>query len=45
MPDGSYVVSSGLIVGQTVKLARDADEVAHIEVVGFETVRRTVGLA
>ncbi|MEV8097136.1 serine hydrolase domain-containing protein [Kitasatospora sp. NPDC085879] len=43
LPDGTYVVTSGLLVGNKVRLARDADDTPLIEVVGFETVRRTVG--
>ncbi|MFD0532188.1 hypothetical protein ACFQ1I_45600 [Kitasatospora arboriphila] len=44
LPDGTYVVTTGLLVGNEVRLTRDADGTPLIEVVGFETVRRTVGL-
>lgn len=44
MPDGTYVIVGGLILGTRVKLARDADGTPHIEIVGVQTVRRTVGL-
>jgi hypothetical protein len=43
-PDKSYIIAGGLLVGTAVKLARDTDGIAHIELVGYETVRRTVGL-
>lgn len=43
LPDGSYVVTGGLLVGSKVLLTRDVDGTPRIEVVGFETVRRTVG--
>ncbi|MCU7820396.1 hypothetical protein [Kitasatospora sp. DSM 101779] len=41
---GTYVMTGGLLVGNTVRLTRDADDTPLVEVVGFETVRRTVGL-
>ena len=41
MPDGSYVMSSGFMVGGPVKLATESDGVPHVEIVGVETVRRT----
>ncbi len=44
MPDGSYVIAGGLLVGAPVKLAIDNDGVPHIEIVGLETARRTTGL-
>ena len=44
MPDGSYVMSEGFMVGAAVKLARETDGTPHIEIVGIETVRRTTGL-
>jgi hypothetical protein len=44
MPDGGYIVSGSLVVGLRVSLIRDADEVPRMELVGLETVRRTVGL-
>ncbi|WP_030271651.1 serine hydrolase domain-containing protein [Streptomyces sp. NRRL B-24484] len=44
LPDGSYVVTTGLLVGNEVRLTRDADGTPRVEVLGFETVRRTVGL-
>ncbi len=43
MPDGSYVMSGGLLVGAPVKLAVESDGVPHIELVGLETVRRSTG--
>jgi CubicO group peptidase (beta-lactamase class C family) len=45
MPDGTYVVASGLILGTPVKLAKEADATPHLEIVGVQTVRRTAGLA
>ncbi|WP_345702117.1 serine hydrolase domain-containing protein [Kitasatospora terrestris] len=44
LPDGSYVATGGLLVGNEVRLTPDVDGTPRIEVVGFETVRRTVGL-
>lgn len=44
MDDGSYVMTGGLLVGNAVHLTRDVDNTPRIEVVGFETVRRTTGL-
>ena len=44
MPEGSYVMSEGFMVGAAVKLARETDGTPHIEIVGIETVRRTTGL-
>jgi len=44
MPDGTYVIASGLILGTPVKLALEADGVPHIEIVGVQTVRRVTGL-
>jgi CubicO group peptidase (beta-lactamase class C family) len=44
MPDDTYVMSGGLLVGNRVKLHRDSDGVPQMELVGLETVRRTVGL-
>ena len=44
LPDGSYVMSEGFMVGAAVKLARETDGTPHIEIVGIETVRRTTGL-
>jgi CubicO group peptidase (beta-lactamase class C family) len=41
MPDGTYVVTEGILRGVTVRLAREADGVPHIEIAGMETVRRT----
>jgi hypothetical protein len=43
MPDGSYVMAGGLLVGFPVKLALDSDGGPHIEIIGVETVRRTTG--
>jgi hypothetical protein len=43
MPDGGYIVSDSLVVGLRVNLVRDADNVPRMELVGLETVRRTVG--
>ncbi|MFD5633128.1 serine hydrolase domain-containing protein [Streptomyces sp. NPDC127077] len=45
LPDGSYVVTSGLLVENKVLLTRDVDDTPRIELVGLETVRRTVGPA
>ncbi|MGV9268335.1 serine hydrolase domain-containing protein [Kitasatospora sp. NPDC003701] len=44
LPDGDYVMTGGLLVGNTVRLTRDVDDTPRIEVVGLETVRRTTGL-
>jgi CubicO group peptidase (beta-lactamase class C family) len=44
MPDGSYVVAGGLLIGAPVRLGVESDGVPHIELVGLETVRRTTGL-
>ncbi|MEY2241847.1 serine hydrolase domain-containing protein [Streptomyces sp. BF23-18] len=44
LPDGSHVVTGGLLVENKVLLTRDVDDTPRLEVVGFETVRRTVGL-
>ncbi|MEP6631909.1 MAG: serine hydrolase domain-containing protein [Lapillicoccus sp.] len=44
MPDGSYVMAGGTLVGETVRLAKEADGTAHLELSGIETVRRTTGL-
>ncbi|MFD8082764.1 serine hydrolase domain-containing protein [Kitasatospora sp. NPDC059722] len=43
LPDGTYVMTGGLLVENKVRLTRDADGTPRIEVVQFETVRRTVG--
>ncbi len=43
MPDGSYVMSGGFMVGVPVNLAIESDGVPHVEIVGLETVRRTIG--
>ncbi len=45
LPDGTYVMTGGLLVENKVRLTRDPDGTPRIEVVGFETVRRTVGLS
>jgi CubicO group peptidase (beta-lactamase class C family) len=42
--DGSYVATAGLVPGLSVHLTRDSDGVPRLELEGFETVRRTVGL-
>lgn len=42
--DESYVISGGLLTGNRVVLDRDSDGVPYMELVGLETVRRTVGL-
>ena len=42
-PDGTYVVSDGLLVGAAVRLGRDPDGVAFLEIVDVEKVRRTTG--
>jgi hypothetical protein len=39
MPDGSYVVSDGLLPGNRVNLTLDKDGHRRLEFVGFETVR------
>jgi CubicO group peptidase (beta-lactamase class C family) len=44
MPDGTYLIASGLILGTRVKLALEADGTPHIEIVGVQTVRRSTGL-
>jgi hypothetical protein len=44
MTDGGYVMAGGLLVGTRVKLQRDGDGIPRMELVGLETVRRTVGL-
>ena len=44
MPDAGYVMSGGLLVGNPVELALEADGVPHSELVDLETVRRMVGL-
>ena len=43
MPDGTYVMSGGFMVGSEVRLARERDGTPHVEIVGAETVRRTIG--
>ena len=44
MPDGSYVMAGGTLVGETVRLAKEADGTPHLALTGIETVRRTTGL-
>lgn len=44
MSDGGYIMSGGLVVGTRVVLDRDSDGVPRMELVGLETVRRTLGL-
>jgi hypothetical protein len=44
MPDGSYVMAGGTLVGGTVRLVKEADGTPHLELTGIETVRRTTGL-
>jgi CubicO group peptidase (beta-lactamase class C family) len=44
MPHGDYIAAGGLLVEGRVKLDRDTDGVPRMELVGLETVRRTVGL-
>lgn len=44
MPDGGYIMSGGFLAGIRVMLDRDIDGVPRMELVGLETVRRTVGL-
>jgi CubicO group peptidase (beta-lactamase class C family) len=44
LPDGSYVMAGGTLVGDTVRLAKEPDGTPHIELTGIETVRRTTGL-
>jgi hypothetical protein len=43
MPDGSYVMSAGFMVGVGVTLARETDGTPHVEIDGVETVRRNTG--
>jgi hypothetical protein len=43
MARGGYVISDGPLADLPVKLQRDRDGVPRIELVGLETVRRTVG--
>ena len=43
MPDGTYVMSGGFMVGTSVKLAIESDGVPHVEIVGIDKVRRTTG--
>ena len=43
MPDGSYVMSGGFMLGVGVNLALESDGVPHVEIVDVETVRRTIG--
>ena len=45
MPDETYLIVSGLILGTPVRLARGADGTPRLEIVGLQTVRRTAGLA
>ena len=45
MPDGTYLIASGLILGTRVKLALEADGTPHIEIVGVQTVRRSTAPA
>jgi hypothetical protein len=44
MSDGGYIMSDGLLVETRVMLDLDNDGVPHMELVGLEPVRRTVGL-
>jgi hypothetical protein len=44
MPDGSYVMAGGTLVGGTVRLAKQADGTPHLELTGIETIRRSTGL-
>jgi CubicO group peptidase (beta-lactamase class C family) len=44
MPDGSYVMSGGFLLGAQVTLTRGPDGSARMELVGIERVQRTVGL-
>jgi len=39
MPDGSYVVSDGLLPGNRVNITLDKDSHRRLEFVDFETVR------
>ena len=43
MPDGTYVMSGGFMVGTSVNLAMESDGVPHVEIVGIDKVRRTTG--
>jgi hypothetical protein len=44
MPDGSYIMASGTLVGGTVRLDKETDGTPNLELTGIETVRRTTGL-
>jgi hypothetical protein len=43
LPDGTYIVTAGLIAGAIVKFARDADGRPQMELVDLETVRWLIG--
>jgi beta-lactamase class C len=43
MPDGSYVMSAGFMVGVGVTLARETDGTPHVQIAGVETLRRNTG--
>ena len=44
MPDGSYVMSGGLVLGAPVQLTTGPDGSMRMEIVGIERVQRTLGL-
>ena len=44
MPDGTYVLSGGLLLGTPLQLTRGPDGSSRMELVGVERVQRTVGL-
>ena len=43
LPDGSYVMGSGVAPGSAVKLSKDESGLPRLEIVGLETVRWTTG--
>jgi hypothetical protein len=44
LPDGDYVIASGIITGTPVKFSKDANGDAWMEITQFETVRWLQGL-
>jgi hypothetical protein len=44
MPDGTFFVSASTLQGLRVTLGREPDGTRHLDLKGFETVRRTTGL-
>jgi CubicO group peptidase (beta-lactamase class C family) len=45
LPDGSYVMASGVLPGNTVRFSRDADGMPWLEIQDIETVRWSSGPA